>query len=217
SHNLDTAERHKTELRPLEEDPAEGHASQGADLHGGTVVSRTTPLGRVPGHPARTPSWCSIPGHPPGRRPPRVTTVGPRCCTGAAPTLRCARSARTALRAHIPVPGPCRRPLPQSPFVELPAAGRHSEACTRMSPLAPQELMKAAEEPLPCARCGKCLGPNEQRMGRGPPDASGPFPREPGRPVQQLYAYVECGKAFTCTSKLLQPEGIHTGQRPYVR
>ena len=56
----------------------------------------------------------------------------------------------------------------------------------------------------------------------GPPmcprcdQASGPFPHEPGRPVQQLYASVECGKAFTCTSRLLQPEGIHTGERPYV-
>lgn len=151
------AERHKTELRPLEEDPAGGHPSRGRpawrergqqdnspgckphcrdcqsagagrlvqESRGPTsspdpdlVIPRGRMPGRasvraqrVPGPPARTPSWCSIPGHPLGRRPLRVTTVGSRCCTGAAPALRCARSTRTAACAHIPVPGPCRRPL----------------------------------------------------------------------------------------------------------
>ncbi|KAJ8775799.1 hypothetical protein J1605_016128 [Eschrichtius robustus] len=110
---------------------------------------------------------------PPGEKAPACDHRGAQVLHWS-----CPRAALCEVRSDCPPrTHPCARTLPpaslqQSPFVELPAAGRHREACTRMSPLAPQELMQAAEEPLPCARCGKRLGPNEQRMGRGPPDVS---------------------------------------------
>lgn len=81
---------------------------------------------------------------------------------------------------------------------------RRSEAFAWRAPLAPQDLVQAAPEPLACARCGKrcgLIGPHEHRqvtmaprcvLRAAWPRVLAPVPA----PASRLYACDEGGKAF---------------------
>ncbi|XP_058386798.1 LOW QUALITY PROTEIN: zinc finger protein 837 [Diceros bicornis minor] len=214
---------------PLAQEPCGPTSSQAPDL----VTPQGPQAGEGPcqcpvGVKASSHNSCLVWHHraPPGEKPPLCDH-----CGGQAPLWSHPGAQLCGVHTDYP---PCeqgmgaqtfprtlqRTPLQQSPLVDR--VRRCGEAFAWRAPLAPQELMQEAEEPLPCAGCGKCFGPNEQQlMGGGPSmcpqwgQASGPRPRAPGPRAQRLYACHECGRAFTRTSSLLQHKRIHTGERPY--